>query len=183
MAKCMTTTNMTNLKRLISILLLAALSIPVLAQEKPLKDYAEDRRERKFCLYPSTLRMINVAKNEGYNEMVSGIEKLLIYKLDSTARADRSYKELLVEYRDLGFEEYLAMYGGGTTMYLYANENKKPHEFVGVFGDDETALAIYLRGMVRWEKIPDLINTFREGDLLDFLDLNSNNIGNDSHDH
>lgn len=98
-------------KTLISILLLAGLFQPLLSQEETLKDYAEDRRERKFCLYASTLRMINISQNEDYDEMVNGIEKLLIYKLDSTARADKSYKEMLATYRENGFEEYMVMYG------------------------------------------------------------------------
>ncbi len=179
----MTITTMTNLRILINILLFAGLTLPAFSQEQPLKDYAEDRRERKFCLYPSTLRMLNMTQNEGFNEMVSGIEKLLIYNLDSAARADRSYTEVFKTYQELGYEEYMAMYGGGRTMYLYGNENKKPYEFIGVFGDDDMALAIYLRGMVNWGKIPELIKTIQEGDVLNIFDLNSNNFENHSQDH
>ena len=136
-----------------------------------------------FCLYPSTLRMINIANNEGFDEMVSGIEKLLIYKLDSTAKADKSYKEVFTTYRDLEYEEYMTMYGGGYTMYLYGNENRKKAEFVGVFQQEEMAIAFYLRGNIGWAKIPDLIESFESNEMLNILDLNTDNIGNDSHDH
>ena len=172
---------MTKIKILISILAVMGLFGPLHAQEQPLKDYAEDRRERKFCLYPSTLRMINIAQNPGYNEMIGGVEKLLIYKLDSTARADKSYKDLLTTYQELGYDEYIAMYGGSSTMYLFGNEHSKTGEFVGVFGDDDMALAIYLRGNIRWGKIPELINSFKDGDMLNLLDFNTDNFDNNPH--
>ncbi len=170
-------------KTLISIIFLMGLMQPLFSQEQPLKDYAEDRRERKFCLYPSTLRMINIKQNEDYNQMVSGIEKLLIYKLDSTARADKSYKEVISTYQELGFEEYIAMYGGGNTMYLYGNENNKTSEFIGVFkqAESEMALAFYLRGNIGWAKIPDLIQSFEADDMLNLFDFKTENFGNDPH--
>lgn len=181
--KMMMITTMTKIKILISIWAMAGLFGSLYAQEQPLKDYAEDRRERKFCLYPSTLRMINIKQNEDYNQMVSGIEKLLIYKLDSTARADKSYKEVISTYQELGFEEYIAVYGGGNTMYLYGNENNKPSEFIGVFKqtESEMALAFYLRGNIGWEKIPDLIKSFEADDMLNLLDFKTENFGNDPH--
>lgn len=175
-------TTMTKIKILISIWALVGLFGTLHAQEQPLKDYAEDRRERKFCLYPSTLRMINISQNEDYNKMIGGVEKLLIYKLDSTARADKSYKDLLTTYQDLGYDEYIAMYGGGTTMYLFGNEKSKTGEFIGVFGEEDMALAIYLRGNIAWGKIPELMNSFKDGDILNLLDLNTDNFGNNSHD-
>ena len=167
---------------LINLILMAGLFSPAIAQEQPLKDYAEDRRERKFCLYPSTLRMINIDQNQEYNEMVSGVEKLLIYKLDSAARADKSYKDLITTYKELGYEEYMAMYGGGMTMYLYGDESGRTPEFIGVFGEDDMALAIYLRGQIGWGKIPQLMTTLQEGDMLNILDLNTDNFGNNPHD-
>jgi len=178
----MTMTTMTTQRTLISLLFFILLATPALAQEKPLKDYAEDRRERKFCLYPSTLRMINLKQDENFNEMVSSIEKLLIYRLDSAARADRSYVDMLKAYREQGYEEYISAYGGGTNMYLYGNENRNPSEFVGIFGDRDMTLAIYIRGMINWGKIPEFIDTIRDDEMLQFFDLNSANFGKDTHD-
>jgi hypothetical protein len=166
---------------LISIFFLVGLFQPLLSQEQPLKDYAEEKRERKFCLYASTLRMINISQNEDYNEMVNGVEKLLIYKLDSTARTDKSYKEMLVTYQENGFEEYMAMYGGKTQMYLYGKEKKKDSEYVGVFREDEMAIAFYLRGQIGWNKIPDLIKSFQADDMLNVLDFKTENFGNNPH--
>lgn len=179
MAATDTTTMKTTI--LISIFFLMGLFKPLFAQEQPLKDYAEEKRERKFCLYASTLRMINISQNEDYNEMVNGVEKLLIYKLDSTARADKSYKEMLTTYQENGFEEYMAMYGGATQMYLYGKENKKESEYVGVFREDEMAIAFYLKGQIGWAKIPDLINSFQANDMLNVLDFKTEDFGNNPH--
>ena len=167
------------IKAFFSILFVAGLFQPLLSQEQLLKDYAEDKRERKFCLYASTLRMINISQNEDYNEMVNGVEKLLIYKLDSAARADKSYKEMLATYRDNGFEEYMAMYGGKTQMYLYGKEQKKGGEFVGVFREEDMALAFYLRGQIGWNKIPALMKSFQAGDILNVLDFKTDDFVND----
>jgi len=168
---------------LISLLFLAGLFQPLLSQEQLLKDYAEDRRERKFCLYASTLRMINISQNEDYNKMISGVEKLLIFNLDSTARADKSYKEMLAAYQQKGFEEYMAMYGGKTQMYLYGKEKNKDSEYVGVFRDEEMAIAFYLRGQIGWNKIPDLINSFQADDMLNILDFKTEDFGNNPHNN
>lgn len=177
----MTTMTMKKIAILISIIFIVGLFHPLLSQEQLLKDYAEDRRERKFCLYPSTLRMINISQKEEYNEMVNGVEKLLIYKLDSTARADKSYKEMLSAYQDTGYEEYISMFGGSTQMFLYGKSQEQT-EFIGVFREEDIALAFYLRGKIGWNKIPDLIQTMQSGDMLNFLDFKTGNFGKNPHD-
>ena len=178
----MTTMTMTKVKTLISIILLLGLLGPLQAQEQPLKDYAEERRERKFCLYPSTLRMIKISQNPYYNDMLIGIEKLLIYKLDSTAKADKTYRELLTTYQELGYEEFIAMYGGGMNMYLYGSEGQKLMEFIGVFKQEDMALAFYLRGNIDWTKIPELMDSFQGDDMLNLLDFKTDNFDNNPHD-
>ena len=70
--------------RLLTIgLLLGGLSQPLFSQEDIFKAYVEDNSERRYCLYPSTLRMINIKKNEAFEELATSLEKMLIYDLDS----------------------------------------------------------------------------------------------------
>ena len=97
----MTTMIMIKKTTLISLVFLIGITVPLFAQEQPLKDFAEDRKELKLCFYPSTLRMVNLADNPDFNDLVSGIEKLLIYNLDSTSRADKAYKQLISTYEEL----------------------------------------------------------------------------------
>ena len=87
----MITTTMSKKKTTILISLLALMGwLPssISAQEDPLKNYADTCRDLKLCFYPSTLRMINLNNNPDLDELVSGVEKLLVYSLDSSARAN-----------------------------------------------------------------------------------------------
>lgn len=165
------------IKQLTLLLLLAAGwgSTPLLAQEQPLKDLVEAKRERKYAFYPSTLRMVNISENQAYNELVSGVEKLLVYTLDSATRADRSYTQITANYQELGYEEYASVMGGDMSLAVMGLESKDGNQFVGFVGQTDMVMAFYLRGSIAWQKIPTLINTLKSEDmLLDFFDLKSN---------
>lgn len=145
------------------------LSGPLFAQESVLKDYAEERRDRKFCFYPSTLRMINLSGNEEFNVLVKPIKKMLVYTLDSTSTADKSYVKLPENFQKNGFEEYITMYGAGNNMYVYGKESSE--ELVGIFGMDEQVFAFYIRGNINWQKIPQLMTTMKDNEILQIFEL------------
>jgi hypothetical protein len=167
---------------LISLVILLGLSWEIKAQEQPLKDFAEDRKDRKFCFYPSTLRMVNLTNNPDFDDLVNGIEKLLIYNLDSTARADKSYKEIITTYQELDFEEYASAYGGGLNFYVYGKENKKETEYIGVVKQDDLLTAFYMRGQIAMNKIPRLIQSMSEGDFINPFDFNLDDFGKNTQD-
>lgn len=168
-------TTVTKSKILLVFLLLGGLDPSLRAQETPFKEYADAHKDRKFCFYPSTLRMINIAQNPDYNELVNGIEKLLVYTLDSAATANNNYKEIITSYQEIGYEEYAAMYGGKTNFFLYGKENEGENQFVGVMKADDAVYAFYMRGKIGWQKIPELIQSFQTGDVINIFDLKSNN--------
>ena len=156
------------------LLILGLFAQPLLAQEDILKSYAEDKNLRKFCFYPSTLRMVNLDNNPDFNELVGGIDKLLIYTLDSSATASKDYVNIIKEYEAAGYEEYASMWGG-TTLFLYGNQSA----LVGVFGNSETAAAFHMNGFVAVEKIPSLMETLEDNQLLNFFDLKTQRISRD----
>jgi len=169
---------MAKTSKLILIFWLLAGVLPSLkAQETPLKAYADKHNERKFCFYPSTLRMINIAKNPDYNELVNGIEKLLVYTLDSATKAGQSYKSLITSYKKIGFEEYVSIAGGKTNFILYGKENKNENQFVGVMRSGDAMYAFYLRGRIGWQKIPALMQSFQSDDMINIFDLNKQKSG------
>jgi len=151
-----------------------------MAQETPFKKYADAHKERKFCFYPSTLRMINIAKNPDYYELVNGVEKLLVYTLDSAAKANQSYKGLITSYKKIGFDEYVTMAGGKTNFILYGKENKNENQFIGVMKSEDAMYAFYLRGMIGWQKIPALMQSFQADDMINIFDLNKQKSGKHS---
>lgn len=162
----------TNYKPLILGLLLWGFSQTLFAQEEILKDFAEGRNNSKYCLYPSTLRMLNLKQNEAYNELATTFEKLLIYELDSSTVVQRIYREVMNKYREEGFEEYISVIGGGNEV-LILGEEKWTNEMVGVFGKNGQLFIFYLLGNIAWQKIPTLINTLAENDLINIFDINS----------
>jgi len=167
---------------LISLILTVGYISPIFAQEQPLKDFAEDRKERKFCFYPSTLRMVNLANNPDFDELVSGIDKLLIYNLDSTARADKAYKELIATYEELDFEEYASAYGGDLNFYVYGKDMRKGTEYIGIIRQEDVLTAFYMRGTIAMNKIPKLMQSMGEGDFINPFDFNLDDFGKNTQD-
>lgn len=157
-------------KSLIIGLALMGLSQPLFAQDDILKDFAEERNSTKYCLYPSTLRMINLENNANYNELASSFEKFLIYQLDSITSTENSYKSVLTEYEENGFEEYISVYGDGTSVLVLGKE-QRTNEMVGFFAQKDQIFMFHLLGNIAFQKIPTLINTFAENDLLNIFDL------------
>lgn len=142
----------------------------LLAQESILKSYADSTRIKEYCFYPSTLRMLNLAKSDEFNDLVTNIEKLLIYTLDSTAAADKSYRSMLNEYQATGFEELATMTGGKTNLQIYGKDTQV-NELTGIIRTEEDVYAFYLLGDIDWVKIPAMIQNFNESDVLNIFSL------------
>lgn len=169
---------MANRSKLIIVFWLLIGLLPSLtAQETAFKAYADAHKDRKYCFYPSTLRMINISKNPDYYELVNGIEKLLVYTLDSAAKANQSYKSIITSYKKIGFEEYVTMAGGKTNFILFGKENKDENQFVGVMKSEDAMFAFYLRGQIGWQKIPALMQSFQTDDMINIFDLNKQKSG------
>ncbi len=169
---------MANISKLILVFgLMVGIFTSLKAQEMPFKDYADAHKERKFCFYPSTLRMLNIAHNPDYYELVNGIEKLLVYTLDSAAKSSHSYKAMITAYQKKGFEEYAAISGGKTIFLLYGKENKQENQFVGVIKSEDAFYAFYLHGQLGWQKIPALMQSFQSDEMINIFDLNKQKSG------
>lgn len=159
----------TYMKKL-SLLLLISLSlcIETLAQESIIKAFAEPRRPTRWlnpiCLYPSTLRMINISQDPKFNELVNDIEKVLIYTLDSATIATKTYGDFIKDYENEGYEEYITMYGKQKLQII-----GKEDEYVGLIAAEETAMCFYLRGSIPFAKIPELLQSFQGNDLLPMI--------------
>jgi hypothetical protein len=162
---------MTRNKILTTILFLTVF-LSLSAQEDRFKEFAESHKDRAFCFYPSTLRMLNIGDQQEFNNLVNNVEKLLVYKLDSISGADKLYSNMIEDYKSDGFEEYVKIEGGGNDMLILGSPAGAEKEFVGIVIDDEISLAFFLRGEVGWEEIPKMISSFQNGDFINVLDLN-----------
>ena len=173
---------MTNKTILISFILALGCFQLLFSQEQPLKDFAEDRKERKLCFYPSTLRMVNLANNPNFDDLVNGIEKLLIYNLDSAARVTKAYKQIITTYQELDFEEYASAYGGGLNFYIYGKEGQKVSEYIGIIRQEDILTAFYIRGRIAMNKVPHLMQSMSEGDFINPFDFNIEDFGKSTQD-
>lgn len=171
-----------NKYNLIFLFVLMGLFQPLWAQQEIIASYTDSTKTRTYCLYPSTLRMLDPSKSPEFYEVVNNIEKIVIYTLDSTASADKSYRKMLKEYQELGYEEYIAMYGGKNQLLLYGRENENEGNFVGIFRQEDNLHAFYLSGNIGWDKIPSLIQKLQQGEMLDIFSLKSTKRGHNPHD-
>lgn len=163
-------TSMAKLRLAILWIILWGGSTPLFAQENIFKAYANDHHTRSYCLYPSTLRMINIQRNEAFDEMASSLDKFLIYELDSISATTKSFKNMLNAFEAEGFEEYFTILGAGNYT-IVLGEEKRVNEMVGVFGIQDQMFVFFLRGNIAWQKIPTLINTLSENDLFNVLTM------------
>lgn len=156
------------MKRHLIIILLLASILPTLAQESIIKEFSEPRKSTPWmnpiCLYSSTLRMVNITQDPSFYELVNDIEKVLIYTLDSATVAEKDYKDWLKEYEEIGYEEYITMYGKQNVKII-----GKKDEYVGLMAAEDAVMTFYLRGDIPFHKIPDLIETFRSDDVLSVI--------------
>lgn len=157
---------------IVVILVGGNLLTPLHAQDKELKKYVEGRTERSFTLYASTLRMINIKKNQTFYDIVNDIEKVNVFILDSSVLKDRSYEAIAESYSKLGFEEYATAYGGNSYLYFAGKKNGKGLNLVGTIRQNDNAYAFYLTGQIPFEKLPSFIQAVREDDLFSLLPIN-----------
>lgn len=160
-------------KLLITIFLIGIFQ-NIWAQEEIIKSYADSTALKSYCFYPSTLRMLNLKKNKDYYKMVENINKILIYSLDSTAIADKSYIEMMEKYENNEFEEYAIMLGGNTNFYIYGKKGKQD-EFVGAYIEKKQVKIFYLYGKIGWHKIPALLQSISQGDMFNIYSIISPN--------
>ena len=158
--------------KILLLIIMLGLIQPLFAQEDILKAYADTSCKKSYCFYPSTLRMLNLAKNQDYYDMVEDVEKLLVYILDSAAMAEKSYTKMLAEYRKNGFAEYAVVTGGSTDFYIIGKDGNR-NEIAGVFSDKKRVFAFYLTGQIGWQKIPALVQSFDKSDMFNLFDLSS----------
>ncbi len=153
-------------------LIFSMVFLSVNGQENLFKDFADSHKERAFCFYPSTLRMLNIGGNPEFNEMVSNIEKLLVYKLDSISTADKLYLDMINDFKEINYEEFVSIHGGDTYVSILGNSDRTNMSYVGIILQEDLSLALFLKGNIGWEEIPKMINSFQEEDFINILDLN-----------
>ena len=151
--------------------ILVSLNMSVIAQESFIKDFAKTRSDKKYTLYASTLRMLNVSKDENFNDLVNDIEKINVFIFDSATTKDQSFQTLAEKYSAEAYDEYLKMYGGQFA-YVAGKSSGSEMEIIGLLGREDAAYAIYIIGEIPFQKIPKVVALLRDNQIFNLLETN-----------
>ncbi len=165
------------MKQYLAIIIFSMISIQgAFSQEGPLKEFAEENpnaslsRFSKICLYPSTLRMINISQNPDYNELVNDIDKILIYVLDSAFIEATDVYGFLNTYKDRGYEEFASVKGTKQNLVILGEGTEN---VIGIVsgGEISNSLLFYMHGKINWQKIPALMQTLESNEVVDIFNF------------
>ena len=121
-------------------------------------------------LYPSTLRMINIERNQEFDEMIREIKKARFFKMDSGAVSKTDLSKLAKDLKNIGFEEVMFIKNKDADIRVWGKQKRNP-ELVIISKSDEELMLLEINGMINIAKIPKLTQTFNRSGFLDVLNL------------
>ena len=168
---------------LLIILFLAPLAT-TFGQSKTLKQLKEEEKvwRRGFYFYPSTLRMININKNEEYYEMIKDIKKLVFFRMDREKFGSDDFYQTISDLESVeAYAEYMVVEGADQQLYIYGK--KSPTQTVVLASMKGDYFIVEILGKIDLLEIPKLYNKLSNEEAglgEDFIDIFSiMGLGND----
>jgi hypothetical protein len=162
--------------KLVSLLFfLAFLQVSGWAQCKTIEKWAEKRSGlRKLCFYPTTLRMVNLSKDESFNQMVKDIDKLKVIISDKTgsiAKEDVAFLKKGI--RSENYKDMLQVNKGKESFSVFIKEeNDKPVGFAGIIYSKDSFILVDLEGYLSPEVIQQIMNgKINQGAISKLFDI------------
>lgn len=131
------------------------------AQSKTIADWTENRGGlRKLCFYPTTLRMVNISKDQSFNEMVKDIDKLKVIISDNKVPVKKEdVTNLKAGILKENFKDMVQVRRGKESVYVFIREkHEKPVGFAGIIYSENSFILIDLEGYLSPEVIQKLIS-------------------------
>ena len=145
------------------ILGLILASIVVQAQSSTITELKKDKlTSLDLYFYPSTLRMVNLDKNEEFNRLIQDIEKLVFFKMNGKFENIDMYNLVNQLQSDEAFEEYVVVDGPTKKFYLLGRE--KPAETIGLALMNEEHFVFDIAGSLELKELPKLYQYISEND-------------------
>lgn len=131
----------------------------IFAQCKTMDEWAGKKGIRKLCFYPTTLRMINISKDDSFYELVKDVDKLRIYIADAkTGFKKQDLSDLKKGILAENFKDMIQVQQGQKSYLVYIKEkNEKPVGFAGIAHAEESLILIDLEGYISPENIQKII--------------------------
>jgi len=130
----------------------------------------ENKMDKQYYVYPSTLRMVNLEENKEYYELVEGFKKGQFFSLSNTSENSRLVSKLKEDMIREGFEEAMFYKSRGRDVTVYLLEKNTP-KIAAILESDSTFNIIQVEGLINITKIPALMQYFDKADYLDVLDV------------
>ena len=123
-----------------------------------------------LTFYPSTLRMVNLAKNEEFNQLVKEVEKGRYYKVNKKEDTQQAIHTLMQDLQEEGYEEIMSVTGNANDVAVYTLERQNPVMVVIAEREEDYAI-IQVEGMINIVQIPKLINSFNDEEFLNIFSI------------
>lgn len=141
------------------------------AQSSIVTEFKENHETAlSLYLYPSTLRMINIERNQEFDEMISEIKKARFFKMDSGSVSRVDLSNLEKSLTNEGFEEVMFVKNKDMDLRVWALGEKNP-ELVILSKSGEELMVLEINGIINIAKIPKLTQTFNQEGFMDILKL------------
>jgi hypothetical protein len=141
------------------------------AQNSIVTEFKENHKTSlSLYFYPSTLRMINIERNQEFDEMISEIKKARFFKMDSGSVSKEDLSGLEKNLKNEGFEEVMFVKNKDMDLRVWGLEKRNPELVIFSKSDDELML-LEINGMINVAKIPKLTQTFNQEGFIDILNL------------
>jgi hypothetical protein len=145
--------------RYILILLLGFITIVAQGQSKTTENLQKKYSESlAFFFYNNTLRMVNLAEDEEFDELIRDIEKMKFLMIKKQGFAKSDYQKLITDYKAESFEEMMTSRHEGKNFDVYMKEGESKGMIVTV-NDDENLYVLDIVGSIPLNKVTKLFST------------------------
>lgn len=142
------------------------------AQTDTTQDFHE-RHEEAFTLffYKNSLRMLNMADNEAFAELIRDIDKMKFVRIDKSAEnfSRSEYNDLVERYHGESFDDLMTMRSNGANLNVFIKEkNNTTHGLVILMEDEENFSIVDIIGAVPLQRIAELVSKIQSTDSFEW---------------
>lgn len=130
----------------------------------------ENKMEKQYYVYPSTLRMANLEQNEDFDELIEDFVKGQYFIFAKDSINEILIDQLETDMADEGYEEAMSYRAKNGNAIIFVQERKVP-KIAAIHETDSTYNIVQIEGYVNIAKIPKLLQEFDNDKFLNVLDI------------
>ena len=142
-------------------------------QSEAIKSFIDENGEgRKYFIYQSVIRVLNIDGNEDFNQLIRDVRRIVVHqpnmKEDSTGWNQQSIDQLINELHDENFEELIQAKEKNMRLTFLSRGEFENAEFVLVMREANKTYLAEVEGTLNMAYIGALANA-RISELTDYL--------------